>query len=702
MIKDISEVSWPGWETVGILGRGSFGAVYEIHRDVLGEKEKAALKVISIPQSESEIQELYNDGYDNESVAETFQAQLKSIVNEYSMMRRLNDCANVVHCDDVRYEQKADGIGWDIYIKMELLTPLAQALPEEIPEETVIRVGKDMCNALMLCAKHNIVHRDIKPQNMFVSPNGAYKLGDFGVAKTVERTMGGTKIGTFKYMAPEVYHSNPYGATADIYSLGLVLYWMLNYRRMPFMPLPPAKVLAGMDGDAANRRLSGEQIPPPATGSEELKRIVLKACAFNTTERYKSASEMLAALENIGRNPVVVPVVSTSFQQSPEDTVRVRRAEPAFSTTMQVQRPVQKPQDTVYSPPMQQSTVIKPSQKKKKAFPVAAFLIILLLIAAICVAVLLLGQGNNSSDDQEIDQVTTTEKSETPEDPHPDSQGDEGEDTENPNQSKPVVPGATNPSVPDIKEPDTSNPTATDPEITKPEVTEPEITEPEITEPEITEPDPPAHEEGSKEIKVGDVVTFGVYEQDNILSNGKESIEWQVLEVQDGKALVISKYALDCQSYNTEYESVTWETCTLRSWLNDDFLNAAFTTGEQTRIPTVTVSADKNPSYDTNPGKTTQDKVFLLSINEAYQYFSSDDARSCDPTAYAIAQGCWTFDDTSSSYYGNCWWWLRSPGDYQGNAAFVGTAGWVLDSGYFVDHGSNAVRPALWIDLNGL
>ena len=292
---------WPGWETVRLIGRGSFGAVYEIERDLIDQREKAALKMISIPQNDSDIDEMYGDGYDDESITSTFQSHLKNIISEYTLMRKMNGSANVVNCDDVRYVQHDDGLGWDIFIKMELLTPLTKALPESIPEETVLAVAKDLCRALVLCKKYDIVHRDIKPQNIFVSPNGDYKLGDFGIAKTVEKTSGGTKIGTYKYMAPEVYNNQPYGAAADIYSLGLVLYWMLNERRMPFLPLPPQKLMAGMEENARLRRLSGEALPEPAHGSEKLKQIVLKACAYNPKDRYGSAAEMLADLEGIGK-----------------------------------------------------------------------------------------------------------------------------------------------------------------------------------------------------------------------------------------------------------------------------------------------------------------------------------------------------------------------------------------------------------------
>ena len=317
MENTIHNVSWPGWETVKLIGRGSFGAVYEIRRDMLDYEEKAALKVITIPQNDSDIEELYNEGYDKNSVTNTFQAHLKSIISEYSLMRKMNGSANIVNCDDVRYVQHDDGIGWDIYIKMELLTPLAKSLPAQITDDTVIRVAKDLCHALVLCKKHGIVHRDIKPQNIFVSDNEDYKLGDFGIAKTVEKTSGGTKIGTYKYMAPEVYHNQPYGAGADIYSLGLVLYWLLNDRRMPFMPLPPEPLRAGMDEQARMRRLSGERLPPPAHGSDELKSIVLKACAYDPKDRYQSAVEMMEELNLVEHyRHIPISVQAQRAQQS--------------------------------------------------------------------------------------------------------------------------------------------------------------------------------------------------------------------------------------------------------------------------------------------------------------------------------------------------------------------------------------------------
>ena len=198
-----------------------------------------------------------------------------------------------------------------------------------------------------------------------------------------------------------------------------------------------------------------------------------------------------------------------------------------------------------------------------------------------------------------------------------------------------------------------------------------------------------------KNSKVGDIVYFGTYEQDNDTSNGKEDIEWLVLAKKGNRILVISDKALDRQPYNSSRTRVTWETCTLRKWLNNDFINAAFSAEERAKIPTVTVSADKNPSYSTSPGNNTTDKVFLLSITEVNKYFSSDSAWQCRGTAYCYAQGAYKAGN------GNCWWWLRSPGYTQSSAANVYDGGDVNEIGNNVFLDNNAVRPAMWISIDG-
>ncbi len=204
----------------------------------------------------------------------------------------------------------------------------------------------------------------------------------------------------------------------------------------------------------------------------------------------------------------------------------------------------------------------------------------------------------------------------------------------------------------------------------------------------------PQNIEKIKEAKIGDYVKFGVYEQDNDTFNGKEEIEWLVLDVKDSKVLVISKYALDSMPYNSTNEDVTWENCTLRDWLNSEFINTAFAADELAMIPTVTVSADKNPLYNTNPGNATQDKVFLLSISEVYEYLTFGSARACMATDYADEKGAHT------SGNGYCWWWLRSPGSEQNEASYVEFGWYIREDGDSVGDRGDAVRPAMWIELN--
>ena len=199
-------------------------------------------------------------------------------------------------------------------------------------------------------------------------------------------------------------------------------------------------------------------------------------------------------------------------------------------------------------------------------------------------------------------------------------------------------------------------------------------------------------------VSVGNIIEFGAYEQDNDTSNGKEPIEWQVLAKEDNKILVISKYALDAKPYNTEFENVTWETCSLRTWLNETFLDEAFSKAEKSMIQTTEVSADKNPDYSTDPGNATNDKIFLLSIDEANKYFASHE--NCPLTEYAIANGAFNNDNFRVDGPAlTCCWWLRSTGSLQDLAADVSYYGEVDSYGIAVDYAHNAVRPAMWISL---
>lgn len=295
---------WPGWETVRVIGSGGFGKVYEIQKseDSKTGDYRSALKVITIPQSSDDYRAYEDDGYDEKSISAIFKEQIYDIVSEFQMMSQFKGTSNIVSYEDHRIVTHADGRGWDILIRMELLMTLPEYFNQHgMSEADTIKLGKDICKALELCGQKKIVHRDIKPQNIFVNEFGDFKLGDFGIAKFMDHTTRAAKIGTYGYMAPEVYRDMPYHASVDIYSLGLVMYWLLNERRLPFLPMPPAAPTAEQNNEAQGRRLSGEAIPAPKNGSPELKAVVLKALSFEPAERFHSPKEFSEALHSCER-----------------------------------------------------------------------------------------------------------------------------------------------------------------------------------------------------------------------------------------------------------------------------------------------------------------------------------------------------------------------------------------------------------------
>lgn len=310
MSNELMYIPWPGWEKVRKIGEGSFGTVYEIKHDLIKGEERAALKVLSIPRNESEIKSMRAEGQDVESITQTIKDQAGNVEEEYKSMLELEGAPNIVRCNGVYSNAHKDGLGYDIYIMMELLTPLLDQVNNLIETEShIVQFGIDMCHALVACEKKGILHRDIKPENVFVSRDGIFKLGDFGVARSLDHTTYATKgVGTAPYMAPEIANGNEYNKQADIYSLGIMLYWLLNKRRTPFLPLPPEGIRTSDRENAFRRRCDGEQIPEPVDGSKELKRIVLKACAFNLADRYQSAQDMLEDLQDL-MDPVPVRMI---------------------------------------------------------------------------------------------------------------------------------------------------------------------------------------------------------------------------------------------------------------------------------------------------------------------------------------------------------------------------------------------------------
>ncbi|MGN0202922.1 MAG: serine/threonine protein kinase [Coprococcus sp.] len=296
--------TWPGWQNKRLLGEGSFGKVYEIYREEFGFPQRAALKVITIPQSASEIDMAYQDGMDQKSVTDYFHSFVEELVSEFALMYQLKgNNTNVVSYEDHMVVQHEDSIGWDILIRMELLTPLPEYIATHpLSELDVVHLGIDICHALEICRNYGLIHRDIKPENIFWSEDtGFYKLGDFGVARVAEKTVSNfSKKGTYSYMAPEVYRGLPYSFSVDIYSLGIVLYRYLNHGRLPFLPKWPEAIRFSDRETALERRIGGvEVMPEPDNGSQALKAAVLKACAYDPKDRFATPTEFRQALEAV-------------------------------------------------------------------------------------------------------------------------------------------------------------------------------------------------------------------------------------------------------------------------------------------------------------------------------------------------------------------------------------------------------------------
>ena len=292
---------WPDWKATKLLGEGSFGKVYEIVRNNFGIEEHCALKVITIPSSPAELQSMRNEGMDDASATAYYKGLVEEFVQEIALMSKLKGNINIVGYEDYAVIEHEDSIGWDIIIRMELLT----ALPAYIKNRSftvndVIKLATDVCNALEVCHEQKIIHRDIKPDNIFVSQNGDYKLGDFGVARTIEKTVSGlSKKGTYTYMAPEVYKGEAYGTNVDLYSLGIVMYKLLNNNREPFLPPHPELIKYSDKNDALVKRMNGDIIPPPANCNEFLSRVILKSISFKSWERYQLPSQMKADLQSV-------------------------------------------------------------------------------------------------------------------------------------------------------------------------------------------------------------------------------------------------------------------------------------------------------------------------------------------------------------------------------------------------------------------
>ena len=309
-LPDLSNI-WPEWKAVKKLGEGSFGKVYKCERnDEYGIKSECAIKIISIPQNESELNAARIECSDKESIKMYFKQIVDDFANEIKIMVSLKGAPNIVTVENYKIVEHEDDIGWDIYICMEYLTPFTDLIKQnKLIEKAVAKLASDICCALEVCADKNIIHRDIKPENILMDSYGNYKISDFGVARKLSSaSIAMSKKGTYSCMAPEVYRGDTYDGRADIYSLGMVMYRLLNRGKDPFINPEAGMPTVSQRENALALRMNGTKLPAPIDASSELSKIILKACAYNPDNRFPTATEFKKAL-----NAFIAIPVQTSF-----------------------------------------------------------------------------------------------------------------------------------------------------------------------------------------------------------------------------------------------------------------------------------------------------------------------------------------------------------------------------------------------------
>ena len=327
MDKELPVSAWPEWKIIEKIGEGSFGKVYKAQRTERGKSFYSAIKIINIPGSQSELNSVRSETGDDQAARQYFQNLVEECIQEISTMEYFRGNSYIVSVEDFKVMEYLDAIGWEISIRMEYLTSFMDCCAEkQLTENEVIQLGLDLSKALEYCRKLNIIHRDIKPENIFVSRFGDFKLGDFGIARELERTMSGfSKKGTYSYMAPEMYKGEKYDSGVDIYSLGIVLYKLMNHNRLPFMNLEKQFITYRDKENALTRRMSGEQMEPPAEAGRLFAQIILKACAFDPAKRYQTPEEFYRDLDDLKHGRM------TGRAQKTSEIKQKNRPAPTFS-----------------------------------------------------------------------------------------------------------------------------------------------------------------------------------------------------------------------------------------------------------------------------------------------------------------------------------------------------------------------------------
>ncbi len=297
---------WSYWQVEELIGQGNGSELYKVYKEEWGKRYTSTVKLLSFSIGKNDIKEAQAIGIDKSAVPEYFKSLVGNILNEIELMYKLRGNSNIVIYEDHEIHEKKGDLGWDVLIRMEFLQPLPDFLAEkELERLDVVKLGIDICKALEACGREKIIHRDIKDSSIFVSPKGEFKLGSFSMAK--ELSKGGRIIQAqfnHLYMAPELYKEQSYDFSVDTYSLGIVMYKLLNKGRLPFLPLPPDNITVEDTERSVTRRMKGERPELPLNAGENLGNMILKACSYDRKDRYKSPYEFRQKLERFLKTEV--------------------------------------------------------------------------------------------------------------------------------------------------------------------------------------------------------------------------------------------------------------------------------------------------------------------------------------------------------------------------------------------------------------
>ena len=293
---------WPDWELTERIGGGANGVVYKAVRREYGVEVYSAIKIITIPVNASEADSVRSSGMSMDAARTYFRGTVSRCIGEIKIMESLKGAPNVVSIEDFKAIEDPDVLRWYILIRMELLTPMhVYTCDRKLSEKDVLRLGIEMCTALEACMKKDTIHRDVKPENILVSDYGNFKLGDFGIAREIDglAVTLSLRSGTPLFMAPEVFAYSYYDQRADIYSLGLVLYYYMNRYKAPFISIDKQIVTPRDRDEAVKRRNAREPVPAPIDASPAFAEVILRACEYDPDRRFQNAVEMKRALMRV-------------------------------------------------------------------------------------------------------------------------------------------------------------------------------------------------------------------------------------------------------------------------------------------------------------------------------------------------------------------------------------------------------------------